>query len=1111
MSSRTDTTMIFQDLYRDYLDSLRSPGDRPHWDVVVLTAAHAQQAESFQLQLDQRREADLLPQHTQFTVIADRDSQSSRDGIRPGRAIRRGSGGATLQVLAHLARKYREKTPSQVQLTRDAAHAPRPSPSGGSFQGRRILVIHSGGDSQRLPHASILGKVFATLPRELPGGRLSSIFDEFLIALSGLPHRMREGVVIVSGDVLPVLDAALISLPTDGIADLTLPAPVGTGTRHGVVLADAATGQVRRFLHKASVEELQKAGVVDSEGCVPIDSGIVWLGPTFASQLSEIAFADGRSRENPLPRQTSLWDVTLNFYGDFLGCLGTETDRDSYLMSDSDGPRTEALLEVRSRLWDQLHDTSFHACHARGGRFIHFGSTAEYRDTLLREAGMNGMEPGDRQLGWTRHAHSFGAPNQSCCSFNTFQSSDFRSAAGCLLGDSSINCGGQAEEGAVVLGVDLGNSEPDFKLHVPADTVLQVTPVVKPHGAFVARLFGVHDNPKLTCRDPQATLLNRPWQDWFDLMPSLAETCWEADDDKRALWNARLFPVKPSIPEAIEATLLLCQALEYTVKGRASREQGGPEQWSQQLRSWREAQRLSLRESYEKADPVALLQQREAVGASVRGRRFLEAVKSAASAEECEGSLGTEAAQVHAAAEAAATMLHSHPEHSLRVHGFQCLSRALRKDAPKLAGQHEARAFAELAEWVQTKDEGGGMKDAGRKQQVRLFHPSSFITHPLFRVRVAAPVRIDFGGGWSDTPPFSLEQGGVVLNAAVTHNGVRPVVAEVFRSQEPTLLLESRDLGVTQRITSTDDLLDYQDPADPLSLHKAALVFALGMERGAKGLASGTERRCQLRELDRQLCELELPALRLVTDIDVPKGSGLGVSSIACGALLRALHVFFGETVTDEKLFDEVLSVEQMLTTGGGWQDQVGGLAPGIKLISSQPGVPQHLQVESVHLPEELREELASRMLLIYTGQRRLARDLLRKIMGRYMANDPEATQILKDLRIIARDMAASLREGDLDSFGQLLTRHWNLNKALDPGSATSQINGIFDRLQPWMSGGKMCGAGGGGFMVVLARDAEGAERIRKLLASEKLLSQERGQTSASLSGSVSDWTWELE
>ena len=123
----------------------------------------------------------------------------------------------------------------------------------------------------------------------------------------------------------------------------------------------------------------------------------------------------------------------------------------------------------------------------------------------------------------------------------------------------------------------------------------------------------------------------------------------------------------------------------------------------------------------------------------------------------------------------------------------------------------------------------------------------------------------------------------------------------------------------------------------------------------------------------------------------VPKGSGLGTSSILAAACVKALTQFLGIEATEEELYSTVLCMEQIMSTGGGWQDQVGGVTDGIKYITSRPGLRQEIQVQHIKLDEQTASELNERFALIYTRQRRLARNLLRDVVGRYIGNEPDA------------------------------------------------------------------------------------------------------------------------
>ena len=347
-------------------------------------------------------------------------------------------------------------------------------------------------------------------------------------------------------------------------------------------------------------------------------------------------------------------------------------------------------------------------------------------------------------------------------------------------------------------------------------------------------------------------------------------------------------------------------------------------------------------------------------------------------------------------------------------------------------------------------------------------HP---VTAPLEKIHVAAAARIDFGGGWTDTPPHSIERGGTVLNAAVTLRGRHPIVAEITRLPEPRLILDSRDIDARLELTTLGEVWAYADPADPFALPKAALVLRGIIPQGgdpgwpvADALAA-------------------LGGLRLSTQTFIPRGSGLGTSSIMAGAVLAALARWMGDDLSQAQLFDEVLCLEQMLTTGGGWQDQVGGLTGGIKLVTSQPGLPQAVAVEPIDVPSTTAAGLAQRLLLVYTGQQRLAKNLLRNVMRRWMLRDPEMVWMQGEIARLALAMRDALDAADIARFGELLSEHWGLNKRMDPGCTNPFIDGLFEAMAPYIDGGKLAGAGGGGYAVVVTRGGQAAGDLHRLLA----------------------------
>ena len=165
------------------------------------------------------------------------------------------------------------------------------------------------------------------------------------------------------------------------------------------------------------------------------------------------------------------------------------------------------------------------------------------------------------------------------------------------------------------------------------------------------------------------------------------------------------------------------------------------------------------------------------------------------------------------------------------------------------------------------------------------------------------------------------------------------------------------------------------------------------------------------------------------------------------------------------------------MSTGGGWQDQVGGLTNGIKYSTSPPGIKQNLTVRHLRLPDDALNELNERFTLIYTGQRRLARNLLRDVVGRYLGNDPESLHALKKIQRVAVLMSFELERGNIEGFAKLLSDHWELSKQIDAGSTNTCIDQIFLAIDDLIDGKMICGAGGGGFLqVVLKKGVTKAE-----------------------------------
>ena len=138
--------------------------------------------------------------------------------------------------------------------------------------------------------------------------------------------------------------------------------------------------------------------------------------------------------------------------------------------------------------------------------------------------------------------------------------------------------------------------------------------------------------------------------------------------------------------------------------------------------------------------------------------------------------------------------------------------------------------------------------------------------------------------------------------------------------------------------------------------------------------------------------------------------------------------------------------------------------------------------MEQVKIPVETAKELQERFALIYTGQRRLARNLLRDVVGGYLGGRPESIDALEKMQSVAVLMRFELERGNLDAFADLLNRHWELSRQLDSGSTNTCIEQIFLSCEDLIDARFIAGAGGGGFLQVLLKRGCTKEMLRERL-----------------------------
>ena len=337
-----------------------------------------------------------------------------------------------------------------------------------------------------------------------------------------------------------------------------------------------------------------------------------------------------------------------------------------------------------------------------------------------------------------------------------------------------------------------------------------------------------------------------------------------------------------------------------------------------------------------------------------------------------------------------------------------------------------------------------------------------------------SPVRIDIAGGWTDTPPYCLLEGGSVVNFAIELNGQPPLQTFIRPSKERRIVLRSIDLGAVEVVETYEQLMDFMHVGSPFSIPKAALVLA--------GFGQTTSSYSSLRtQLEVFGSGIELTLLSAI-----PAGSGLGTSSILAATVLGALSDFCGLGWDKAEIGRRTLMLEQMLTTGGGWQDQFGGVLGGVKLLQTGRGFHQSPQVRWLPTDLWLQPEYRACHLLYYTGITRTAKHILAEIVRRMFLNDGPELRLLRDMKAHAMEMYEAIQCNDFQRMGQLMRLTWQQNQQLDNGTNPAAVAALTSLVDDLCLGYKLPGAGGGGYLYMIAKDPEAAARIKHILTEHR-------------------------
>jgi D-glycero-alpha-D-manno-heptose-7-phosphate kinase len=305
-------------------------------------------------------------------------------------------------------------------------------------------------------------------------------------------------------------------------------------------------------------------------------------------------------------------------------------------------------------------------------------------------------------------------------------------------------------------------------------------------------------------------------------------------------------------------------------------------------------------------------------------------------------------------------------------------------------------------------------------------------TNQAIRIRSRAPLRLSFCGGGTDVLPYAAECGGVVLNATIERYAYATLVSNGSRE----LVVHSLDYD----LTTSFDLEEPPIYDGKLDLVKAALKWAKGQS-----------------DVSSTGCELSLHT-------DAPPGSGLGSSSAVVVALLQAFAVWRGVPVDEYELARLAYVLErEELGIKGGMQDQYAAAFGGFNFMEfSGAGA----VVNPLRITSDTINELQYCLVLCYAGGTRMSAGIIDTQVANYQARRPDTLTTMSELKRLTIAMKNALLRGQLYRFGELLDEAWATKKQLSEQISNSRIDEIYHEARRCGAvGGKVSGAGGGGFM----------------------------------------------
>ncbi len=295
-------------------------------------------------------------------------------------------------------------------------------------------------------------------------------------------------------------------------------------------------------------------------------------------------------------------------------------------------------------------------------------------------------------------------------------------------------------------------------------------------------------------------------------------------------------------------------------------------------------------------------------------------------------------------------------------------------------------------------------------------------------IRGRAPLRVSFGGGGTDVEPFCVEQGGAIIGSTIN----KYAYCSIIPREDDQIIVHSLDFDMTVKYNTQENYV-YNGKLDLVT----AALKAMKIDRG---------------------CEAYLQC-------DAPAGSGLGTSSTVMVALLTAMARWKGVQLDNYAMADLAYGVERLdLDIAGGYQDQYASTFGGFNFIEFHGR--NNVVVNPLRIRRDVINELQYNLLLCYTGKIHVSANIIRDQVDNYKKQDP--FRAMCEVKALSYAMKDELLKGNLHNFGRLLDYGWESKKRMSTRITNPQIDLLYEEAKKAGAlGGKLLGAGGGGFLLI--------------------------------------------